>query len=186
MAANYTDPEGGFFDTRADQENLILRPKDFQDNATPSGNALAALALLQLATYQGKEEWRTQVEKMLGFIQSTAERYPTAFSYWLCAADAFFHPAQEVVVLGDPFQSQTSGLIRQLWSQYRPYTLAAISTFPPSSNSPALLQGRSLLNEKPTAYVCQNFTCKLPVTDPVDLAQQLSAEPYSNSIVTGQ
>jgi uncharacterized protein len=186
MLANYQDPKGGFFDTRADQEGLILRPKDIQDNATPSGNALAAMAMLQLATYQGQDEWRRLVEQMLGFIQSAAGEHPAAFSFWLCAADTFFHPSQEVVVLGDPLQSQTSDLISQLWSHYRPYTLAAISTFPPSSNSPALLQGRSLINEQPTAYVCQNFTCKLPVTDPVDFAHQLSGAPYSNSIVTGQ
>jgi uncharacterized protein YyaL (SSP411 family) len=186
MLANFLDPQGGFFDTRADQENLILRPKELQDNATPSGNALAALALLQLATYQGKAEWRSLIEPMLAIVQSAAEQYPTSFSFWLCAADAFSHPLQEVAILGDPHQPQTSALVRQLWIHYRPYTLAAISDFPPASNAPALLQGRSLIDGKPTAYVCQNFSCKLPVTEPADFALQLREAPQSNSIVTGQ
>jgi uncharacterized protein len=186
MLANFKDRDGGFFDTRADQEALILRPKELQDNATPSGNALAALALLHLATYQGKAEWRDLVEPMLASVQSASEQYPTAFSFWLCAADAFFQPQLEVAIVGDPHQPQTSALVRQLWSRFRPYTLAAISDFPPTSNAPALLQDRSLKDGKPTAYVCQNFSCKLPVTDPLDLAHQLSATPHSNSIVTGQ
>jgi uncharacterized protein YyaL (SSP411 family) len=186
MLAFYKDPAGGFFDTRHDQDDLILRPKELQDNATPSGNALAAMALLQLATYQGRADWRDLVEQMLTSIQSAASRYPTAFSFWLCAGDAFSYNLQEVAILGDPQQSQTSALIRQLWSLYRPYTLAAISVYPPSSNSPALLQERPQINERPTAYVCQNFTCKLPVTDPLEFSQQLNEAPHANSIVTGQ
>jgi uncharacterized protein YyaL (SSP411 family) len=186
MLDNYSDPQGGFFDTRADQENLILRPKELQDNATPCGNALAALALLQLATFQGKAEWRSRIEPMIAGVQSAAKQYPTAFSFWLCAADAFFHSYHEVAILGDPHQPQTSALVRQLWAHYRPYTLAAISEFPPASNAPALLLDRSLIHEKPTAYVCQNFSCKLPVTEPADFAQQLREAPQSNSIVTGQ
>ncbi|MEJ2600668.1 MAG: thioredoxin domain-containing protein [Anaerolineales bacterium] len=186
MLANYSDPDGGFFDTRADQGDLILRPKGFQDNATPSGNALATMALIQLATYQGNEEWRSLAEKMISGVQEAAGQYPTGFSYWLCATDAFFTPFQEVAILGDPHHSQTSALIHQLWSHYRPHTLAAISPFPPASGSPALLNQRPLLNHKPTAYVCQNFACKMPVTDPKDFAAQLNANPHSNSNVTGQ
>jgi uncharacterized protein YyaL (SSP411 family) len=186
MLANYKDPAGGFFDTRADQENLILRPKELQDNATPSGNSLACLALLQLSIFQGNTEWRSLIEPMLSSVQSAAEQYPTAFALWLCAADAFSQSQQEVAILGDPQLPQTSALVRQLWSRFRPYTLAAISDFPPASNTPALLQGRSLIDGKPTAYVCQNFSCKLPVTEPADFADQLNAITHSNSIVTGQ
>jgi uncharacterized protein YyaL (SSP411 family) len=186
MLANFTDPAGGFFDTRLDQENLIIRPKDLQDNATPCGNALASMALLQLGTYQGQAEWRELAGQMVAGIQSAAGRYPTAFSYWLCAADAFFHPFQEIALLGDPAQRHTSEMIRQLWSRYRPYSLAAISSYPPPSSAPALLQDRHLVEQQPTAYICQNFTCKLPVTDPADFAHQLNSAPQSSSIETGQ
>lgn len=186
MLVHYSDPGGGFFDTRADQEGLVLRPKDQQDNATPCGNALAALALLQLAAYQGNDEWRALVEPMFSSIQSAAVQYPTAFSFWLCAADTYFQPFQEVVILGNLNHPRTSALVRELWSRFRPHTLAAISVYPPASNSPVLLQSRSLLNGKPTAFVCQDFTCKIPVTDALDFAKQLNALPQSNSIVTGQ
>jgi uncharacterized protein YyaL (SSP411 family) len=176
MLANFTDPAGGFYDTRLDQENLIIRPKDVQDNATPSGNALAAMALLQLGTYQGQTEWRKIAEQMFAGIQSAAGRYPTAFSYWLCASDAFFQPYQEVALLGEPHQPHIPEMIRHLWSSYRPYTLAAISSYPPPSSAPVLLHNRALVDDKPTAYICQNFTCKIPVTSLADFAQQLSAE----------
>ena len=144
------------------------------------------MALLQLGTYQGQAEWRTLAERMLTGIQSTAVQYPTAFSYWLCAGDAFFQPFQEVALLGDPHQPHLSDMIRHLWSRFRPHTLAAVSPYPPPSSAPALLHNRALVDEKPTAYICQNFTCKLPVTDPADFAQQLSADFQSNSIETGQ
>jgi uncharacterized protein YyaL (SSP411 family) len=186
MLANFTDPAGGFFDTRLDQENLIIRPKDLQDNATPCGNALAAMALLQLGTYQGQAEWRMLAAQMFSGILSAAGRYPTAFSFWLCAADAFFHPFQEIALLGDPLLPNTPEMIRQLWSRYRPYSLVAISAFPPPSSAPALLQNRPLMDELPTAYICQNFSCKLPLTDPADFAQQLNSKLQSSSIDTGQ
>ena len=87
MVTHFRDPEGGFFDTRDDHEELILRPKDTQDNAFPSGNSLAALVLLQLSAYNGNAEWRSIAEKMIGSMASSALRYPTAFGQWLTATD---------------------------------------------------------------------------------------------------
>jgi uncharacterized protein YyaL (SSP411 family) len=174
MIKLYRDPKGGFYDTRLDQENLITRPKNVQDNATPSGNALAAMALLQLSAYTGNGEWRDLAEPMLASIQESALRYPTAFGMWLCAIDFAMGPVHEVALLTPPEHEDLPELIQALWSKFRPRTLAAIADFPPPANAPALLSERPLLNQQPTAYVCQHFVCQRPVNDPQSLLEQLN------------
>ncbi len=173
MLAHYRDPQGGFFDTRDDHEELLVRPKDLQDNATPCGNSLAALALLELSAYTGRSEIRDLAEAMLGAIQAVAVRYPTAFAQWLSALDFALGPVQEVVIVGEPDDPQTAALVEALWSAYRPRAIAAISAWPPPENSPPLLHDRPLLAGQPTAYVCQNFMCRRPVTAPDELKDQL-------------
>jgi uncharacterized protein YyaL (SSP411 family) len=166
---HFTDPGGGFFDTRDDHDALILRPKDLQDNATPSGNSLAAMALLEMATYSGNFEWRDIAEKMLSKIQAAAYEYPTAFSKWLIALDFSTQAIREVAILGDQNSFRMQELINAAWSQYRLNALVAISSYPPSSEAPPLLHDRQLINNQPTAYVCQGFVCQNPVNLPQEM-----------------
>ena len=174
ILALFKDPHGGFFDTASDHENLILRPKNLQDNAIPSGGALTALLLLQLSTYTGNHNWRLIAESMLDTILNSALRYPTAFAQWLLAIDYASHPVQEIAILGEYQDPRTQALIDTVWSSYHPSRLTAIATYPPPEASPELLISRLLLNESPTAYVCQNFTCNHPVNLTTDLAAQLN------------
>ena len=169
MTAHYADPSGGFFDTRDDHESLLIRPKDTQDNATPCGNSLAAHALLQLAAYGDRPDFRKIAEDMLAPLLETAVRYPTAFAKWLTAADFALGPVNEVAILG----ANPQELTQTLWKEYRPRQVAAIANFPPPEGSPALLHDRPLLDGQPTAYVCRDFVCKQPVTNPEELAAQL-------------
>jgi uncharacterized protein len=166
MREHFTDPQGGFFDTRDDHGPLLLRPKDLQDNATPCGNSLAACALLQLALYRNDDEMRQQAEAMLGEIQETAIRYPTAFGFWLCAIDFALAAVLEIAILAPTSSAEALPLTSKLWSTYRPHALAAISAFPPATGSPELLADRPLLEGKPSAYVCKHFVCQRPVTSP--------------------
>lgn len=173
MVAHFADPAGGFFDTRADHETLLLRPKDIQDNATPSGNALALTALLKLSTYGDRPEWRNLAEGMLVVMLETAVRYPTAFAKWLNAADFALGPTSEVALLGALSDPRTQALLETLNRPFRPRQVAAVSAFPPPAGSPALLRDRPLLNEQPTAYVCQGFVCRQPVNTPPEFSDQL-------------
>jgi uncharacterized protein YyaL (SSP411 family) len=172
--AHYADPGGGFFDTSDDAPPLILRPSDASDNATPSGNAMAALALIQMAAYTGNGAWRSQAETMLSTIQELAARYPTGFAFWLSTLDTATHPLGEVAILGDPASADTRELLATLWQEYRLDSLMAFSAYPPPHDAPPLLQDRPLLNELPTAYVCQCFVCQQPTNSPLVLATQLS------------
>ncbi len=177
MVAHYSDPNGGFFDTRDDHETLLLRPKDIQDNATPSGNALAVNALLELAAYGDRNEWRGLAEDMLSSIYDAAWRYPTAFAKWLCAADFAVGPTREVAIIGNLDDPKTQELLKGLWKSYRPRQVTAISAYPPEPGSPALLKDRPTLNDQPTAYVCQGFVCLQPVNLPEEMEVQLESSP---------
>lgn len=174
MVAHFSDPNGGFFDTRDDHEALLVRPKDIQDNATPSGNALAVMALLQLSTYGDRTTWRDTAEDMLASIVNALLRYPTAFAQWLSAADFALGPTHEVAIVGNPDDDTTKALIRSLWKSYRPRQVTAISAYPPRPGSPALLADRPLINNQPTAYVCQGFVCLQPVNSPEEMDAQLA------------
>jgi uncharacterized protein YyaL (SSP411 family) len=174
MLQHFPDTAGGFYDTRDDHDFLIVRPKDLQDNATPSGNSLAALALLQLSAYAGRSDLRLDAERMLCSIQDVAVRYPTAFANWLCALDFALHPVYEVAILGSGQDKRTHALSNTLWRHYRPNLISARADDPPPQDSPPLLIDRHMLDNKPTAYVCQNFVCNLPVTTPDALAAQLA------------
>jgi uncharacterized protein YyaL (SSP411 family) len=173
LLMHYSDPQGGFFDTRDDHDPLLVRPKDIQDNATPSGNALASRALLEMSLYTGNHTWRQIAEEMLGKIQSVASRHPTAFAQWLIAMDIAATPMREVAIIGDPSHIETQAMIAALWSRYRVDALVAISNYPPLPEAPALLKERPLVDGQPTAYVCQNFVCQRPVQTPQELILQL-------------
>lgn len=174
MVANYADPNGGFFDTREDHEVLLVRPKDIPDNATPSGNALAATALLQLATYGDRTKWRSIAEDMLASIQNALLRYPTSFAQWLSSADFAVGPTREIAIIGNLEDSKTQALLKTLRKSYRPRQVIAISAYPVEPGSPALLIDRPLVNNEPTAYVCQGFVCLQPVNSPDEMENQLA------------
>ncbi|RPH59542.1 MAG: thioredoxin domain-containing protein [Chloroflexi bacterium] len=173
MIDNYADPDGGFFDTGKDHESLLLRPKDLQDNATPSGNALAAEALLHLAAFSDRADYRTLGEQSFRLIAESALRYPTAFARWLIAADFALAQVKQLAILGDPGAAGTKEMIEAARETYRPHLVVAASPFPPPADAPALLQDRPLVNGKPAAYVCEGFTCKTPVTTTEELKKLL-------------
>jgi uncharacterized protein len=176
ILSHFQDPAGGFFDTPDDAQALLYRPKDLQDNATPSGNALACLLLLKLAAYEGRSDWRSLAENMISTILGMLLRYPAAFAQWLSALDFALGPVTQVAILGDRADPAMQAMLQSLSRGYYPRTVLAASEVPPPAGSPALLYDRPLLDQKPTAYVCRDFVCRLPVNDAVLMLDQLSGE----------
>ncbi len=173
MLERFSNPQGGFFDTPAEAETVLTRSMDLQDNATPSGNALAAQAFLKLAAFTGEEAYRTGAESSLGRVSRLATRYPGAFGAWLAAADFALGTLKQVAIVGEPSDRRTQELLARVRAGYRPNLVLAASGLPPAPGSPALLEQRPMLAGKPTAYVCTGFICNLPVTQPEELARQL-------------
>jgi uncharacterized protein YyaL (SSP411 family) len=172
VLAHFTDPAGGFFDTADDHEQLVTRPKDVQDNAVPSGNAVAAAVLLRLHALTGDGRYRTAAERAIRTVVPFVARYPTGFAQWLSAMDLAIRPIVEVAIAGAPGDPATTALLHEARTGYRPGQVIAVAADPGGSAVP-LLADRVMLGGRPTAYVCRSFVCRLPVTDPGALRAQL-------------
>ncbi len=185
MLTHFRSPQGSFYDTRADQDQLITRPSEVQDNATPSGSALAASALLHLAAYDERADWRSLAEEMLAAMQDMTVQHPTAFGFWLQGLDFALGPVRQIAVVGPLAASDTQALLEEIWRTYRARTVVAAAESPAVAegtaaaegstvdDTPALLRDRGLIQNAPTAYVCQGFVCSLPVNTVEGLKQQL-------------
>ena len=173
MVDHFTDPDGGFFDTRDDHEALLVRPKDVQDNATPSGNAMACEALLKLAAFTDEGRYRDMAEKTLGQVVDFSTRYPTSFARWLSAADFALANVKQVAVVHKTGVDDLGKFVQVVQSGFRPNQVLAASSVPLPSNAPALLQDRPLKDGGTTVYVCEGFVCKNPVTTISELEKLL-------------
>jgi len=174
MVEKFKDEAGGFFNTSLDQAALIVRPKDLQDNAIPSGNALACMALLQMSALTGVGDWFDLALRSFTAVQANLIKYPTAFAYWLQALDFSTGPTRQIALLWPAGDQTHQDFLLFLWKQYLPGVVLAASAYPPLEKSPELLHDRPLTGNKTTVFVCQGFVCKLPVTSVADLAEQLS------------
>lgn len=175
MIEKFSDPEGGFFDTPNDGEQLLLRPKDIQDNATPSGNALACEALVKLAAFTDKGKYRDLAEKGLELVNGFVLRYPLGFGRWLSVLENALGTMKQVAVVGDADSENFQRMLKAVWAEYRPGVVVAASSHPIKEKSPALLNGREMINGSSTAYVCEGFVCKFPVTEIAPLLEQLNS-----------
>jgi len=172
MIAEFWDEDaGGFFFTGKSHESLIVRSKDYFDNATPSGNSVAALALLKLSLLSGKEQYRNLATAILREVGDSIRRYPSGFGYALSAADFLLSTPKEVAIIGStPFDFQP--LLAETWRRYLPNKVVAASF---GVDVIPLLENRTMINDLPTAYVCEHYTCKQPVTDVSALREQLDS-----------
>jgi uncharacterized protein YyaL (SSP411 family) len=171
----WDDEDGGFFSTGKDHEELVGRPKELMDNATPSGNSSATELLLRLAAYTGEDTYHSRAESILRPLVPAMAQHPSALSQMLIALDFLVGPTYEVALVGDPAAPDTHALLAVLSQQFRPNLVLAVAKPDDSEavNAVPLLQERPQRNGAATAYVCQNFACKEPVTTPEALAAQV-------------
>ncbi len=170
MIEEFWDNEGGgFFFTGKSHEDLIVRSKDYFDNATPSGNSVAAMVLLRLAILIDKENYRNLATAVLRELGDSARRYPSGFGYALSAADFLVSTPKEVAIVGRD-REDIQALLTEAWRRYLPNKVVAPGF---GGESIPLLENRPLLNAQATAYVCEHYTCKQPVNQPSELADQL-------------
>ena len=156
--------DGGFFDTADDQEQLVTRPKSLQDNAIPSGNSMAVRTLLLLAAYTGQVKYETPAVQALASLQPAMAQYPGAFAHWLGALEFALAPAKEIALIGQLEAADTTELLQVLQQPYRPNQVVAVTTADQTAGQPDLVKERPAQDGQATVYVCQNFTCRQPVT----------------------
>ncbi len=168
MIARFGDPErGGFFSTSDDHEQLIARRKEIGDHPIPSGNSAAALGLLRLEALTGERSYGEQAEGVLRLFAKAAPRQPDAYAHLLRALDFQLAPTKEVALIGEDL-TELATVVR---SCHHPHLVLAGG--PEGSKAPALLADRPAIGNKPTAYVCENFSCRVPVSTAEQLADLL-------------
>ena len=173
MLAHFSDPAGGFFDTSDDHEELLHRPKDVQDNATPSGNSMAAHVLLRLGLLTGEGRYWDAAEGLVSSLYTAMARYPSAFAHWLDAAAFILGEPREMAIAGDPTAADARALLDVVLGRYRPDLVVAAGEGEAAAVVP-LLAGRGRLGGRAAAYVCRRFVCQQPVAGPEELAAQLA------------
>ena len=177
MIDEFWDGEaGGFFFTGRSHEQLIVRSKEFLDNATPSGNSIAALSLLRLSLLTENETYRRHATTVLRLMADQIRRYPSAFGFACRAVDFYLGSPAEIAIVGRAEAPGLKDLIRAAWEVYIPNRVVALYLEDDARASTIipLLRDRTTLTSGPTAFVCQSYTCKTPVHTGAELLEQLA------------
>ena len=174
----WDEAESAFYDTGIDQEQLVVRPRDIFDNAQPSGCAAMTFALLRCAEFTGDQDMARYAAQSLRSAVRLMQHAPAAVTWWLRAAQFYVNPVQQVVIVGEMNDPRTNELLAVVRSEFRPHCILALL----DPNDPArgttdlpLFEGRTMIGGVPTAYVCRDYVCELPVSTPAALRQQLQS-----------
>jgi len=181
MLHHFWDGEqGGFFFTADDADAILTRKKEIYDGAVPSGNAVAMLNLLRLARLTANPELEDKAAHLSRAFSSALSQSPGAHTQWMVALDFARGPSYEVAIVGDPKAEDTKAMLRTLREAFVPNK--AVILRPASEETPDITRlaeftkGLSRLNNKATAYVCRNFRCELPATEPQQMLRLLEGE----------
>ncbi|MBA2619535.1 MAG: thioredoxin domain-containing protein [Rubrobacter sp.] len=173
----WDDEKRAFYDTPADHERLVTRPREVYDNATPSGNSVAVEVMLKLALFLDRNDYRERAEEVLEEMGGGMEKIPSAFGRLLAALDFSASGTREVAIIGEPEAPGTKALLGLVYARYLPNKVLAgrAEDDAESAGLIPLLAQRPTRDGKPTAYVCEGYACQAPTTDPEELKRQLDA-----------
>jgi uncharacterized protein YyaL (SSP411 family) len=175
ILARFADDEsGGFYDTASDHEQLVTRPKDIFDNATPSGTSVAADLFSRLALLTDDARYRQAAEGILNPLGLLASEHPTSFGRLLCALDFVIGRPREIAIVGPADSDETRALRRAVFGRFLPNRVVAGTSDGSDAIDIPLLQDRPLRDGRPTAYVCEGYVCQAPATSPEELGAQLT------------
>ncbi len=168
--------KGCFYFTSSDHEPLVVRQKEYFDNATPSGNSVSCMNLLRLSKFLGESKYRKTAEQMLRQMSTPLSTHPTAFSYWLQALDFLLGPVHEIAVVGPA--AECNQLLQPVREKFLPNRIVAVAEVVGEDlgKTIPLLFAKTALNGKATAYVCQDYACQRPVTSVPELKELLAAD----------
>ncbi|MBM4328680.1 MAG: thioredoxin domain-containing protein [Deltaproteobacteria bacterium] len=181
MRERFWDPQtGGFYFTSTDNEELLVRKKEIYDGATPSGNSVAALNLLRLSRVTGSPEFERKAEALIKAFAGNVGQLPSAHTQLLIAVEFALGPSYEVVIAGDPDTWETMRMLENLRRSFVPNKVVVLR--PLQQTAAEIMDIATYTREqkskdgKPTAYVCRNFNCDLPTTDPDKMLELLGAK----------
>ena len=168
MIEDFSDSTGGFYIGSKHAEKLMVRSKDSYDGALPSGNSVAVMNLFRLSKITGDISWEKLAEKTLRAFTGQAEKSPSGFSHMLTAFIFNLKFPKELVIVAEKNNSEIRNLINSVQSVYSPNKVIILKTKSTSNNLNKLapwLKNHEMINNKPTFYLCENFSCKQPTTN---------------------
>jgi uncharacterized protein len=162
------DGKGGYFIYGNDSEQLIARPKEDYDGATPSGNSVAALNLLRLGRLTGNTELEVEAEGVFGAFADKINSYSMGHTYMLMAVMFARGKGSEIVIVGDRKDASVQSFIDVINKSFMPYSVVIVKDVDEAEALKKLIpytEGQDMVDDKTTAYVCENFACRAPITD---------------------
>ena len=174
----WDETTGVFYDTSKRHENLFVRPQSTFDSAVPSGASMATLVLLKLGRLTDNHEFEQIAARAFRSVQEFVSQHPLGFSNWLCALDFYLSQTKQIAIIGDIDNPAALDLLRTLCTTWLPNKV--IAAYDPSDRTSVpelkLFENRGMINNQPTVYLCEHYTCQAPVTDPASLRAQLQGD----------
>jgi uncharacterized protein len=174
----FDEKNGGYFSTSGKDGSVFLRMKDDNDSAEPAASSVAALNLLRLAQIRGEKQWQERAEKTVGAFHPTLSRFSSAMPQMLVAFDFSSSKPRQIVIAGKKDAPETKALLTEVHRHFLPRTILLLADGAEGQKylgeKIEAIRGMSMIDGKPAAYVCENFTCKAPVTDSNHLAELLA------------
>jgi len=180
LLRHFSAPDGGLFDTADDAEPLVARPQELFDGALPSANSVALELLNRLYLLTGDGRWEQAARRLLARFSAEVADYPTRYGQFLQAAMLQLLPTRQMVLVADPEDLATGAMLEVLQHAYAPENslllvpparAAELAQLAPHSADMRMLGGR------PTVYICRDFACQKPLTDPAQVARALAVPP---------
>ena len=182
IRADFADRDhGGFYTTAESHEALIVRSREGPDGATPSGNAVAAMVLARLSFHYGREDFRSAATGAVRAYGKQIARYPRAFAKTLAVADLLLNGPVELALVGTQGDLAYEGLRAEVSRRYLPNRV--IAHYDPQGPEPEhpLTTGKGLVNGAAALYICRQFACQQPITDPRHVASALESHTAPDS-----
>ncbi|MBO0721625.1 MAG: thioredoxin domain-containing protein, partial [Blastocatellia bacterium] len=165
----YDEKQGGFFDTTGKDESLLIRTKDDYDGAEPTGNSIAAMNLLRLAQMTDNKKWGEMADRALAFFGKRLDELPEAMPQMLAVLDYHLDKPKEIVIAGHPGREDTEKMLHEVHARYIPNKIILFADGGPGQEFLGrylpFIQSMKMRGDKATAYICQNYACKLPTAD---------------------
>ncbi|MBI4289613.1 MAG: thioredoxin domain-containing protein [Chloroflexi bacterium] len=172
----WDDSEKAFYDTGRHHEALFLRPREASDNVTPSGNSNAASVLLRLAVVTGNRDYAGLGATALRSAKGMMLDYPAGAGNWLSTLDFYLSAPKEIAIIGPRDDPRTAALLSAVYSRFIPgrVLVGRDTTLNEAVEGLPLLEGRDMVDGRPTVYICENYACLQPVTEPEELRRLLA------------
>jgi uncharacterized protein len=169
---------GGYFSSSGQDPTVLLRMKDDYDGAEPSPNTISALNLLRLAHLLGDPAWEDRAKQTLAALAPQMRQSPLATPMGLVALESSLSGSQQIVIVGEPKAPETREMVKAVWNKFLPGAVWVLIANPADraffAGKADFYENVQAINGKPTAYVCQNFVCNLPVTNVDKLKKDLT------------